>query len=62
MKSILIIMLISGTLTAVSCTSKNSKKNTADSTGMSMPDTATSGMGADTTSAATDSLKDSLNR
>lgn len=62
MKSILIIMLISGTLTAISCTSNNSRKNAADSTDMNMPDTSTSGMGADTTSAATDSLKDSLNR
>lgn len=62
MKSIFIVMLIVGAFTAVSCTSNNSKKNTTDSTGAMMPDTATSGMGADTTSAATDSLRDSLNR
>lgn len=56
------MMLIAGTVTVVGCSSNNTNKNAADSTEVMMPDTSTSGLGADTTSAASDSLKDSLNR
>lgn len=53
--------LIAGAFTAIGCSS-NTNNETADSTDMMMPDTAESMMGADTTSAKTDSLRDSLNR
>lgn len=56
------MMLVAGTLTVTGCSSNNTNKNAADSTGGVMPDTSSSGLGADTTSAASDSLKDSLNR
>lgn len=62
MKPIIQMMLIAGAFTVMGCSSDNQNKSTADSTGVIMPDTAGSGMGADTTSAATDSLRDSLNR
>ena len=54
LKRIISLLFIAGTVTVMSCRSNNSNKNTGD--------TATSVMGADTTSAATDSLRDSLNR
>jgi hypothetical protein len=62
MKRIFFMSFIVGMLTVVGCSSNNSNKNTADSMDMTMPDTAASGMGVDTTRAATDSLRDSLNR
>ena len=54
--------LIAGSFAAIGCSSNNSANENADSSEMLMPDTAESLMGADTTSAKTDSLKDSLNR
>jgi len=54
--------MIAGSLTAIGCSSNNSNTTDADSTDMLMPDTSESLMGADTTSAKTDSLRDSLNR
>ena len=62
MKRIIYMALIAGSFTAVGCSSNNSNDSNADSADMVMPDTAGSLMGADTTSAKTDSLKDSLNR
>lgn len=56
------MMLIAGTFTVMGCSSDNPNKSTADSTDIMMPDTSSSAMGADTTSAAQDSLRDSLNR
>lgn len=60
MKRIILMMLTAVILTVAGCSS-NADKNAADGTD-GMIDTATSGLGADTTSAASDSLKDSLNR
>ena len=62
MKRIILMMLIAGTFTVMGCSSDNPNKSTADSTDVMMPDTSSSAMGADTTSAAQDSLRDSLNR
>jgi hypothetical protein len=55
-------MSIICTVVIVSCTSGNRDSGMSDSGNMMRSDTAVSGMGADTTSAATDSLRDSLNR
>ena len=62
MKRIFLIMSIICTVVIVSCTSGNRDSGMSDSGNMMRSDTAVSGMGADTTSAATDSLRDSLNR
>jgi hypothetical protein len=62
MKRIIYMALIAGSFTAIGCSSNNTNNESADSTDMMMPDTAESMMGADTTSAKTDSLRDSLNR
>ena len=62
MKRIIYMALIAGSFTAMGCSSNNSNMENADSTDVMMPDTAESMMGADTTSAKTDSLRDSLNR
>jgi uncharacterized protein YcfL len=62
MKRILLLIFLAGLFSVVGCSSNNSNNNNADSADITMPDTAASGMGADTTSAATDSLRDSLNR
>ena len=59
---IILMMLIAGAFTVMGCSSDNSNKSTADSTDIMMPDTSSSAMGADTTSGAQDSLRDSLNR
>ncbi|NEU10424.1 hypothetical protein GZH53_19015 [Flavihumibacter sp. R14] len=62
MKRLVYMALIAGTFTAMGCSSNNSNGESVDSTDMMAPDTAESLMGADTTSAKTDSLRDSLNR
>jgi len=60
-KRIVLILLIASAGLVVSCSSNNTNSS-ADSADVMVSDTATSGMGADTTSAKTDSLRDSLNR
>ena len=60
-KHIILILLIASGSLVMGCSSNNSNSST-DSADVMVSDTATSGMGADTTSAKTDSLRDSLNR
>ncbi|HUH33721.1 MAG TPA: hypothetical protein VLZ28_07185 [Daejeonella sp.] len=61
MKRIVLMILIAGSGMVIGCSSNNTNGST-DSANVIVSDTATSGMGADTTSAKTDSLRDSLNR
>ena len=61
MKRIVLIMLIASSGMVIGCSSNNTNSST-DSADVMVSDTSTSGMGADTTSAKTDSLRDSLNR
>lgn len=61
MKRIVLMMLVAGAGTVIGCSSDNTNQGT-DSADVMVSDTATSGMGADTTSARADSLRDSLNR
>ena len=56
------MVLVAASFTAIGCSSNNSNNNNADSSNVTVDDTAGSLMGADTTSAKTDSLRDSLNR
>lgn len=60
-KRIVLTLLIASGGLVIGCSSNNTNSST-DSADVMVSDTATSGMGADTTSAKTDSLRDSLNR
>ena len=58
MKYVFILTLIISMFGVISCSSNNNSNSSVDTPTVASPE----GMGADTTSAKTDSLRDSLNR